>query len=501
MTGKVTAGKIGLALLGILLALLLAEAGLRLGGLFLSLKRDVKDQKQVAAESEYRILCLGESTTWEQWPPLLERELNSAGTGVQFAVIDKGSVGTYTGVILSKLHGYLDTFNPHMVVVMMGINDGKWIWKNPTAYVDTPSHRISLFFQNLRLNKIATYIKDGLGSRAKRRPSSSAAAKKSAASPANPQAHLGSAKTYQLMGQMEEAASAYRAAIKSDPQNPLSYCAYGDMYRENGERDKAAAIYREGIKAVPSAQMPYSRLGTLYSDYEEKEIALGIFKEGIKAAPNQHWLYKDLGDIYFAVRDYSRAEAAYQTAVRIEPGDPDSYIKLGYLYRKTGDREKLEKACAAIESSPEAWAHFEAAKLLSGQDEKEKSFERGLVAMSAREFAGQQLARPSHPPPGTMRNYQELRDIVLNRGIRLVCMQYPMRDARALKDYLGTDKDIIYVENKNNFVDALKSHELMDLFTDLFAGDFGHCTEFGNRLIAKNLAETILREVFGKKVR
>jgi hypothetical protein len=32
----------------------------------------------------------------------------------------------------------------------------------------------------------------------------------------------------------------------------------------------------------------------------------------------------------------------------------------------------------------------------------------------------------------------------------------------------------------------------------MFGGDFGHCSRNGNRLLAKNIADVILKEVFGK---
>ena len=36
-----------------------------------------------------------------------------------------------------------------------------------------------------------------------------------------------------------------------------------------------------------------------------------------------------------------------------------------------------------------------------------------------------------------------------------------------------------------------KEKELKDVFVDLFAGDFGHSTDLGNKTIAANVAETI----------
>jgi hypothetical protein len=32
----------------------------------------------------------------------------------------------------------------------------------------------------------------------------------------------------------------------------------------------------------------------------------------------------------------------------------------------------------------------------------------------------------------------------------------------------------------------------------MFGGDFGHCTDRGNRLLAENIADTIVKEAFHK---
>lgn len=44
---------------------------------------------------------------------------------------------------------------------------------------------------------------------------------------------------------------------------------------------------------------------------------------------------------------------------------------------------------------------------------------------------------------------------------------------------------------------TIKQESFSEYFTDFFAGDFGHCTDNGNRLLAENIAEVILKEEFG----
>jgi hypothetical protein len=74
-----------------------------------------------------------------------------------------------------------------------------------------------------------------------------------------------------------------------------------------------------------------------------------------------------------------------------------------------------------------------------------------------------------------------------------------MRGIISLKKiFADSSKGIIFVDNERIFKDAVKKEGYGAYFIDTFGGDFGHCTEKGNRLLAENIADTILREIFGK---
>jgi hypothetical protein len=98
----------------------------------------------------------------------------------------------------------------------------------------------------------------------------------------------------------------------------------------------------------------------------------------------------------------------------------------------------------------------------------------------------------------TWHNYQELKRILDKRGIKLVCLQYPVRSIEPLKKIFEDEKGVIFVDNERIFKDALKKTSYKEYFTDMFGGDFGHCTRKGNRLLAENIANVILKEPFGK---
>ncbi len=75
-------------------------------------------------------------------------------------------------------------------------------------------------------------------------------------------------------------------------------------------------------------------------------------------------------------------------------------------------------------------------------------------------------------------------------------MQYPVRNVEPLKQIFAQDEGVIFVDNESVFKEALKKVSYKEYFKDMFAGDFGHCTDKGNRLLAENIANTIFKRVF-----
>ena len=95
--------KIALILFGFFLSIVILEIGLRLTvGIYLCL-RELKNRER-SGNNEYRILCLGESTTLEggrdSYPAQLERILNQRMPDMRFHLINRGLPGTDTTAIL-----------------------------------------------------------------------------------------------------------------------------------------------------------------------------------------------------------------------------------------------------------------------------------------------------------------------------------------------------------------------------------------------------------------
>lgn len=81
-------------LLGLVLGVFLLEVMLRAGGWITLYLQDMKNRSVSKTEQQYRIICIGGSTTAlggrYSYPAQLEEILNSSGTGTSFKVINAG---------------------------------------------------------------------------------------------------------------------------------------------------------------------------------------------------------------------------------------------------------------------------------------------------------------------------------------------------------------------------------------------------------------------------
>ncbi len=108
-------------LAGLLVILLLLELSLRVvGGVD-------PDEGTQPDDEAFRVMCIGESTTAMggefSWPAQLELLLNERGDSRRYQVINRGLGGADSSVLMARLDDDLEHFEPHMVVVMMGMND------------------------------------------------------------------------------------------------------------------------------------------------------------------------------------------------------------------------------------------------------------------------------------------------------------------------------------------------------------------------------------------
>ena len=297
-----TKQKIGLIIFGILLAFVILELGLRIGGFVLSSYQRASNKE--GFDADYKILCLGESTTAlggkYSWPAQLEKILNNKSQKIKFKVFNEGIAGTNTAFILSGLKDNLNKYKPDIVITLMHINDGNLIFK----YEENLKVKIALSLKDLRIfslskllwkswkNKIKSIItKDNI-----------------------------------LTNEIKE---------KVD-----NYTELGENYRKKEKYEKAEKILKKVIEMDPKNNEAYSKLASIYLDKNNFTEAAKMFKKAIELNPNNGVIYLELGQFYYDQGRLKEAERMFVKAIEINPNMDEAYCGLGIIYNEQGLSDK-----------------------------------------------------------------------------------------------------------------------------------------------------------------
>ena len=131
--------RVGLVAVGLALAVILLELLLQFASLFVEGPLD--PDADSFRTGDQRVLALGDSNTYGVW--LAERERESYPPQLQSVwnetdrlpveVLNLGYPGTNSSRLLGLYPGFVDTFAPAVVLVMIGVND---FWTQPIALAD-----------------------------------------------------------------------------------------------------------------------------------------------------------------------------------------------------------------------------------------------------------------------------------------------------------------------------------------------------------------------------
>lgn len=487
--------KIVLVLFGLGLFLILLELGLRLGGFAIFTLQEYRNLESIKQKGAYRILCLGESTTEGQYPHFLEEILNQQSTNIRFSVVDKGIPHTTT-YIVNHLEENLEKYKPDLVVTMMGINDAA----KHMPFEELNVSGVKYFFQSFRVYKLIRLIwlrikrkAQEVGLYNSRMFTAKTRNHFAASRSVNDEQCIELGRVYDSEGEYDKAEELFKKAIELNARNYQAYIDLGWFYIAQGRGKEAQAVYRKAIELDPLKEDGYAGLGWACKDSGEPDHtqAVKFYQQAIELNPRNDKSYVAFGYYLAEMQKYREAGNMFEKAVELNSKNAWAYFYLGWCYRGLGEYARAESAFKrSIELYPRNELAFSGLMILSAEAGKYGAMrEWGETLNNSRMYYSL----------STQNNYLQLKQALDRRGIKLVCMQYPMRNILPLKRIFKEQEGIIFVDNEKVFKDALQHGRYEDYFRDNFAADFGHCTERGNKLLAGNLANVILKEVFKSK--
>ena len=507
--------KIGLIFLSFILTFVLLEGLLRLGGFLYLFLQERRNMIGLGKEDAYTILCVGESMTafgdQFSYPAQLQYILNERSKDKKFNVINKGVPAINTDAILYYIEDHIDRYHPDAVISMIGINDEYY----SRDFDKTLKEKKISFLGDFRVVKLARLVnmhfrqklvdlgfapaeEDGGNNK---KPGIPEAYKEDfQAEVSSPKKIFGAIKKStetqkklekvikkltvegrqraagEVIAQLEkakenerdllilagmffeeredpaQAEDFYKKACELLPEDDSAFVALGRFYRTQERFDEAMAVFSETLRMSPVSVSGVLEMGKTYDALGQPLMAAKIFKKVLYFVIKDFWMHVDLGDWFEDHDMFDEAEVAFVRAIQEEPRNSLVYRKLGNLY------------------------------LRQGKDKEAKT-----AFQKAREIMEDRVN------PQTLANYNAICQQVLEEGVKLIVMQYPTRSVAPLKKALQLRDEIIFVENKKNFEEAMEDEDYSDYFYDNFAGDFGHCTLKGNKLIASGLADVLLR--------
>ncbi len=429
-----TGEKLCLLALGLVICLVVLEAGLRMGGSIFLFIQERRNTGRLEQKDAYRIMCLGESTTAlggeDSYPSQLEEILNQRGEGVKFSVINKGVPGTYTLDIAFALEENIEKYRPHMIITMMGVNDGGDYTISSAGLFAT---RVRFFITSFKTYKLAKLLR----------------------------LHIAENKYIKNMmngpfdnGPQKNTTDSHRAPRNIEKEE--AYISSGFFLMERGEYAQAEVLFRKAMHMNPGNAVACLGLGESYAQRGHYERAEEIIIGYLEDRPEDISVRAVLSDVYCRQDKFSEAEEALQRNLDMAGDFFWLYDKMANCYEAAGKKEMAER-------------YFRKARAIENIQNSGKAWAYDTVITTAKA-----------------------------KGIEMICAQYALSKAEDLKDILNGHEDIPIIDNKGIFEKALEEGNYEEYFTDKFASHFGHCTKKGNRLLAENIAKTVLKQVFGR---
>lgn len=186
-------------------------------------------------------------------------------------------------------------------------------------------------------------------------------------------ANLMLGKTYEELGEKDQAIKYFTAASNLDPDNVLLKENLGRIFFENKDFKNAIEIFNKIVLAYPDNLKARSYLGASLQSTDNYLSAIEQYNYVLNYTPDEYSIVKNIGDSWLAVNQLDKAGEHYAKALEIDPNVPNLYADLAFIARQKKDYEdaiKNYKKALDLKDN-DKWQRALAYSYWSNQEEKE----------------------------------------------------------------------------------------------------------------------------------
>ena len=197
-------------------------------------------------------------------------------------------------------------------------------------------------------------------------------------------------------GDLARAEHDYRLILTHDPSSERAWFMLGATRQMQGRAEEAATAYRQAVRLAPDHTEALNNLGVALHALRRNDEALDVLRRAIAIAPEYAEAHNNLGNALRERGDFDEAEACYRRALELKPDYAEARHNLGNAHKSQG---RLAEALAcydrALENRPDmAQVHLSRALTLLGAGD----FARGWPEYEWR-LRCPQFAIPPLPQP------------------------------------------------------------------------------------------------------
>lgn len=149
-------------------------------------------------------------------------------------------------------------------------------------------------------------------------------------------------------GEMDQAISSYRGALKAEPENATARNSLGAALLVENRVPEAVQEFQEALRVDSTYANARFNLAHALATQGELSAAAGEYQTFLKQKPEDAGAQADLGAIFFKQHEYREAVAHLREATRLDGKNADLEANLGVALAMTGD---LPEAIQAFEAA------------------------------------------------------------------------------------------------------------------------------------------------------